>query len=846
VAAASPLLGTVALDLTDEAGVQGARLLAELGARVIRVEDSAGDRIRRRPPFVDGREGLERSLAHLLYNAGKQSVALPLSSAESWDVVASMAARADVVLAPLAKSEHARRFFDVDRLCATNPQLCVVDVVFRRGATAPGDDDVPDLIGVAAGGLVDVNGFPEDPPNLPFGKLGYRQVSFTLASTATALLLDRRLHGRGGNVSVSLQEAAAMTTMQASNENMWRWQGWVTKRSGAMGFQYPVLSAKGTIVVRGGRSTLQTRDGRWVTFALWPAAWSGFARLVATALGSDRLLEKEWDDPSYRVQHHSEVEAAIEGLCAALTRDDLIEQAQRAGHLVLPVNDAGDLARDEHLQARGFFNEVYHPLLDRTLHMPGSVFLSSAYSRPALAPAPGLGEHNDLVLGEWRLAPPFNGSSGVSQPIASAGEAASASDDATSSTLRPGPTRGSSLPTRLPLSGYRVVDFCWQAAGPLVTRTLADWGAEVIKIESAVRLDRVREYHHPPTGATVNTGGFFNDCNTNKQSFTVDLGTVGGPALMRELIASADAVTTNFSPNVLDRWGLGYEDLCRMRPGIIMAAFPAMGSFGPHCGWRAIGNGVTGLCGLAAHTGFPDRDPVGLGTLHTDFTLAPLGAMQIMAALLEREATGEGCNLEIAQCEAGVHLLDTALLDALLHGRVAPRIGNRSAEFAPHGVYRCAGPDRWVAIAVRSTLEWQILCAVMGRDDLATRTDLQTFAGRSLADAELEAAITAWTERQDPWQATQELRAHGVPASPVENVADLVDGDPGMAGFYQQFAHPDGVDILVMHQPWLWNGERLPLRLAPSMGEHTEAILGGLLGKDEEQAAELVLAGVIR
>jgi benzylsuccinate CoA-transferase BbsF subunit len=400
--------------------------------------------------------------------------------------------------------------------------------------------------------------------------------------------------------------------------------------------------------------------------------------------------------------------------------------------------------------------------------------------------------------------------------------------------------------TDLPLDGYRVADFTWQPAGPLVTRMLADLGAEVIKIESSVRVDRVREFTQPAQNATINIGGFFNDCNPNKQSITIDLGTPGGIGLARELIATADVVTANFSPDVMERWSLGYADLERIRPGIVMASFPVMGSSGPHRNWRSIGNGVVALCGLAAHTGYPQREPVGLGTLHTDFTLAPLGAMQIMAALLDREETGEGCFLEIAQYEAGAHLLDTALLDCLVNGTVAPRTGNRSPEFAPHGVFRCAGEDRWVAIAVRSTLGWHMLADLMKRPDLATRPDLQSLSGRAAAADELEGAINAWTAEQDRWEVARRLGERGLPASPVEDVRDLVDGDAGMRGYFHAFDHPDDVEMLVMHQPWTWDGARLPLERAPLLGEHSEPILRGLLGRNEVQIADLVIDGVIR
>jgi benzylsuccinate CoA-transferase BbsF subunit len=390
-----------------------------------------------------------------------------------------------------------------------------------------------------------------------------------------------------------------------------------------------------------------------------------------------------------------------------------------------------------------------------------------------------------------------------------------------------------------------VLDFCWQAAGPLTTELLANLGAEVVKVESAARIDRVREFHHPPENFSIDTGAFFQDCNTNKKSITLDLGKPRARELIEELVPFFDLVTANFAPDQMDKWGLGYERLHRLRPDIIMASFPVMGSYGPHKDWRSIGSGVVALCGLAGHTGFPDRPPVGLGTLHTDFTLAPLAATQIMAALLQREVTGEGQFIEIAQYEAGVHLLDTELLDYLVNGSVAPRRGNRSPDFVPHGVFPCLGEDRWVALAVRDAFQWQQLCVVMGRLDLAQRMDLMDVEGRRSIEDEIEATITLWTAKRDAWEAAEMLQSAGIAASPLEHVGDLVDRDPGMRDFFAPFAHPTGIDFLVQNQPFTWDGERLPVSRAPLLGEHNEEVLRGLLGLSEEQLQDLLIDGTI-
>ena len=397
-----------------------------------------------------------------------------------------------------------------------------------------------------------------------------------------------------------------------------------------------------------------------------------------------------------------------------------------------------------------------------------------------------------------------------------------------------------------PLAGLRILDFCWMIAGPLTTRLLGDLGAEVIKVESMARVDRIREVGVQPQGMlTPDTNGVFNDCNANKKSITLNLSHGRGIELAKELARHSDIVTSNFTPDRMARWGLGYDDLCQVNPEIIVASMPVMGSEGSHAGWRAVGNGVVAMSGLNAHTGFPDRAPVGLGTLHSDFTSPYFGALQIAAAVHQRKRTGKGQFIELAQYEATVHLLDTEPLDYLINGRRAERRGNSSDQYAPHGVYPCRGFDRWIAIAVRSESEWNSLCSLLGFSALLSRSDLRSVGARIDAREDIDAAIAAATGAADAWELSRTLQAAGIAASPVEDVGDLVAGDPMHNGFLKEIEHPAGVSMLLQHQPVTWNGERLPLGRAPFMGEHTHDVLSNVLGLDAEAITELAAEGVL-
>ena len=824
-----PLTGAIIIDLSDECLSLTGRFLADLGAEVVRVEAAAGDALRIAGPHLADRLDPESGLRHLLHNAGKRSVALNFDAPGAWDLVDRLLARADIVIAPLQKSPEARRVLAAERLRQVHPHLGLIDAVMKRGG-----EDLPasDLVGVAAGGIMQGLGYPDAAPDYPAGRLAYKQASLVGAATATAMLHATRHGAPPSHVCVSLQEAILSTTIHFANQNMWRLLGQKPKR-------------------RGGEisTLLQAQDGRWLTFGITPntpARFQAFARWLRERAGYDGLIGAKFPGDVWAPDYGSDTHLALVRACASLPRDELCAEGQARGFLAVPVNTVANIVEDPHLRERGCFVSVEHEQLGRSLELPRLPIRSTAFE-PVARPAPALGAHSAAVLAELAGVDADEFARLRVSGIVAGPDAAASPPHRRQAPPAPASPRSDAPPRRdeLPLAGVRVLDFCWQAAGPLSTELMANLGADVIKVESEARIDTLRNAVQPVDPPTIETGAFFQDCNTDKRSITLNLGSPDGIRVARDLVRLADVVTDNFSAGVMRRLGLGFDDLKLVNPRIVVASFPVMGTWGPKASWRGIGNSVVGMSGLAAHTGAPQNKPTGV-LLHTDFTLAPLGVTAIVAALLQRERTGLGQEIEIPQYEAGIHLLDTELIEHLANGVTPQRRANRSPELAPHGLFPCAGDDRWLAIAVRHTVDWLELCRLIGRADLARREDLRTLPGRKAVEDELEAALTQWSSRHDVWDAAARLQQAGIPAGVTEDIEELVETDPSMHGFFLEFDHPVGVTFMAQNQPFLWNGHRLPIRRAPFFGEHNDEVFRNELQLDEAELTKLIVNGVIR
>jgi benzylsuccinate CoA-transferase BbsF subunit len=400
---------------------------------------------------------------------------------------------------------------------------------------------------------------------------------------------------------------------------------------------------------------------------------------------------------------------------------------------------------------------------------------------------------------------------------------------------------------RKALEDIKIADFTWYVAGPFCTRYLADYGAQVIKVETSKYIDGVRPY--PPYKdniAGVNRGGYFHNYNSNKLGITLNMQHPKGREMARKLIMWSDIVAESFSPGVMKGLGLGYDEIRQMKPEIIMISLSSKGQTGPQSGLPAVGLHLAALSGFINITGWPDRDPSLLYGAYTDSIAGRFAVASIMAALAQRQKTGKGQYIDLAQSEAGIQFLIPPLLDYGANGRVLNRNGNRHPAAAPHGAYRCQGEDRWCAIAVFTEEEWMALRRVMGDPSWAGDARFATLADRKKNEDELNRLVEQWTVSQSAEDVMTRLQEAGVSAGILEKAEDL-HRDPQLAarGHFRTLKHQeigdstyDGMGSILSETPAELN------KAAPVLGQDNYEVYTKILGLSDEEFVDLVQQGV--
>ncbi len=400
------------------------------------------------------------------------------------------------------------------------------------------------------------------------------------------------------------------------------------------------------------------------------------------------------------------------------------------------------------------------------------------------------------------------------------------------------------------LADVRVVEFGGFAAGPAIGKHLADHGAEVIRVESRMRLDGFRTNYPPYAGNQpgLERAGMFAITNDNKLGITLNLKCPRAGELAARLIERADVVVENFTAGTMDRLGLGHEAMSARNPRLVTLSTCNQGATGPHAGRAGFGTQLTALGGFTHLTGWPDRAPALLWGPFIDYIAVAYGTVAVLAALEERDRTGRGCHLDLSQYETGVQFMAPVVARYFADGSVQERAGNRDATAVPHGVFPCAGTERWCAISVHDDAEWHRLRHALGEPGWAADPALDTAAGRRAGENAIEARLAEWTSARTREEVVERLRRAGVHVAPVNDMADvLADEQLAHRRAFRQLDHAEigrhSVPGPAFELPATPGSIDSP---APLLGEHTRQVLTAILGLSQAEVDELAAEGALQ
>jgi crotonobetainyl-CoA:carnitine CoA-transferase CaiB-like acyl-CoA transferase len=700
------LAGLQVVDLAGEPAQLTGRILADLGADVVKIEGPAGDPLRLAPPFApDG-----TSLRYAAWNAGKTSLVL------SDDELTRLLQNVDVVL-DTPGWPGAR---------AVDPSVAPGAVWVRItpfGMAGPRSGwRASDLGVMAASGNLYVTGDPDRPPVRCSEPAGYAHAGPEGAMAALTALAS----GRPQIVDVSMAEAVCVANMGSAGRYFrshfaGRRTGEATGRTREI---WPCADGFISFGLRGGRARVPNLEL--------------ITRLVAEAglEGSGALLGRDWPsyDPNVLEDHELRaIEAPIAAYFETRTMAALYELACETNLMLAPANSPRELYASAQLAARGFFADV-----GGVRGLP----VACAQVRSADGEVAAVGP---------RSGPPAKG---AGPPVRSSSPAGVA--------RRAGP--------RPAWDGVKILEFGSGAAGPIATRFFAEHGATVVRIESKGRPDFLRVYALGPKNPHGLEGAdMFDALNVGKRDVTLNLKNPEGVALAKRLVRWADAVAENFAPKAMRGLGLDYDSLVDGKPDLVMISACLQGQTGPHRNYPGFGGQGSALAGFNWLTGWPDRSPIGPSGTITD-SLAPRYVAALLAAgLLYRRRTGRGVYIDVSQVEVAVYSLAPWLLDYAANGRVTARNGNRNERAAPHGVFPCQGDDRWVAVAVWTDAEWASLAAEVGIVDAGLATHRQRQARVDDVEA-LVAAWTSQRDRDEVASLLQSRGIEAVPVADFADV----------------------------------------------------------------------------
>ena len=845
------------LEIGDEISAYAGKLLAGLGADVIKLEPPEGCSTRNIGPFYEDEPGPERSLFWWHYSLGKRSVVLDLEAEQGRARLLDLLKTADLFLDARPRAELAA--LDEEAIRTANPNIVIARM-------SPFGDDGPwadyrgsDLVHLALGGPMmncgydpQPDGTYDTPPIAPQMWHAYHIAGELTCMNAIAALIDRGRSGRAQTLHTAVHDAVAKNTELDL-------MSWVYRR--ARFFRQTCRHAAEQV------SPLPmigpTKDGRWVM-----ALPRGRSQSLIDFLDRYDMSADLKDDPPEAggagTRSRGETAAHLQEVSQRLIRkfrfDDVPwRDAQDEGHLWAPLRKPHENALDPHWWERGSFATVAHPEHEAEFVYTTSKWVASETSWRVGPRAPLLGEHTDEVLAELERAP----SPQVPAPV----------DHSTNGT-----GQLSRWGTPFPLDGVRILDFTWWLASGGAPRFLSALGAEDIKVEWHQNMDLrmgmaqygvggraarealgVNEGPLPADLSTINRSGQFNDFHAGHRGLSLNLRDPRGLEIAKRLVAVSDIVAEGFSPGVMERWGLGYEVMKEIKPDIIYLSQSGMGQVGVYGRYRTVGPIAASFGAVSEMSGLPEPyAPAGWGYSYLDWFGAYNLANAMMAALYYRDRTGKGQWIDSSQVDAGIYLNGTSVLEWSANGTVWQRYGNRSPykPAAPHGAYRCRDDvesnDRWIAFACFDDSDWRSLRRVMGDPEWASSESFASLADRLANQDELDERITEWTRQHDRWDLMQRLQEAGIAAGVCQDAQDRLEVDPQLAhlNWLTEVEHSEmgawptkEVPVKWSHTPPFMGG---PIdRGAPCYGEDNRYVLGELLGMSSSEIARLAEDGVI-
>ena len=803
-----PLSGIRVLELSGRWTGLCCRLLSDLGAEVLLAEPPGGSVARRAGPFLAGEPGPERSLSFWYDNAGKLGINVDPSAPPGRERILKLAQSCDVVVESYPPGFLAASGLGYEPFSRLNPGL-VMASVSGFGQSGPYSSYKScGLAASAAGGQMYVCGSTGKQPLQPYGEQPYYLASLFAACGILMALRWRDLTGKGQHIDISLQEAGAAALehvmVQYFHDNV------VPRRQGSLQWN-------------GVADLFPCRDG--YIFLTFNREWDTLVELLGRRDMAAEFGQPAWGDESYRRLHIEDIQEALTFWTCQHGSAELFKLGQDMRFPWAPVSSIKDVAQNVQLRARKYFLPADHPLAEQGFEVTRPVIVFPGTPNYEWRRAPFIGEHDGEVenLIQSAGAPegtPLHGDHGISRGGFSTP-----------------PTSGA--PEGTPLHGIRVLDFTWMLAGPYATRLLADFGAEVIKVQSK----------HTATGAEDNQTGYFTTWNRNKLGVTLDLGKVEAREVVIDLVKKCDIVMENFTPRVMRNWGLDYARLKEANPGLVMVSLSGFGRGGPWQDCAALGPTVQALSGLTRLSSYREGRPNGIGFALADHISGLYAALAALSALRRRNSHGCGEYIEISELEAACSTLGPELISLSLGGRAAGPQGNSPSRqpAAPYGCYPCRGDDRWCVITVYDEDEWRSLCRAMGDPVWAREQKFADLPGRLENAEELDLLIGEWTSAHTNQEVFHMLQEVGVPAAAVNDASDLA-ADPQLCerGFFVGLRRPALGVIRADGNPIRMSGT--PARFvsaAPLLGADNQRVFLDLLGMDEQRFNLLVSQGVI-